>query len=104
MMYTIFYGEISDDRQTKWNNGDDNPFDVLKKNNRIEGGRSWLDFLGWARKNLSDEIKIDWGSFAWKGTGNDIKRLITDEPYSISEGFDEIASDNIYGIVFIEMS
>ena len=31
MDYRIYYGEISDDRLNNWDNGDDNPFNVLKK-------------------------------------------------------------------------
>lgn len=100
-MYDIFYGEISDDRQTKWDNGDDNPYNVLKKYNQIARVR---DFLGWAKRNLTDEISIDWGSIAWKGIGKDLLRLAADNRYIIIEGFDEINPDGIYGIVFIDWS
>ena len=104
MVSQIFHGEISNERSNKWDNGEDNPFVGLKKNNRIERVRSRIDFLGWARKHLSDKIQIDWGAFAWKGTGNDIMRLATDIQYSIIEGFDETDPDKIYGVVFIETS
>jgi len=104
MDYRIYYGEISDDRLIKWDNGDDNPFKVLKTSFSIARPRSWMDFIFWARKNLSDKIQIDWGSFAWKCTGNDIMRLASDIQDSIIEGFDEIDPDKVYGVVFIEMS
>ena len=102
MIYHIFYGEISDDRQKNRDNGDDDPFSVLKRN--IDISVNWLEFLNWAKKHLSEEIKIDWGSFAWKGTGNDIKQLKKDKPYEVIEEYRKIDPEKIYGVVFIEMS
>lgn len=37
MMYDIFYGEISEKRKENWDNGEDNPFQVLTSLKRIQG-------------------------------------------------------------------
>lgn len=31
MMYSVYYGELSEARKEKWNNGKDNPYDIKKR-------------------------------------------------------------------------
>ena len=68
MMYRVYYGEISDARKEKWDNGDENPYQVLAWNKEITG-YDWIEFLSIARQLLKEEIQIDCATF---------RRLITD--------------------------
>ena len=103
MIYRIYYGEISDERLQNWNNGDDDPFSVLKRNIDIRYGLTWMDFIPWAGKQFSDEIKIDWGSRAWKCTGKDILQAAEENGYIDFEEIDKVVPGAVYGVVFIEM-
>lgn len=102
MLYTIYYGEISAVRKAKWNNGEDNPYDVLECNKKISC-TNWISFLAAARKYLKDEIQIDWGSYAWKGTKDDILKLCKAINGEVQDS--KNLKDCIeYGIIFIEES
>ncbi|MBO4219408.1 MAG: hypothetical protein J5933_00585 [Clostridia bacterium] len=104
MDYGFYYGVISETGKTVWDDAELSPFDVLEKNIHIDLHASWLDAFGWARKNLRDEVQVDWGSFAWKCTGNDLLHLKEYKPDCDIEDQDEIVPDKEYGVVFIEMS
>ncbi len=99
-----YYGEISDEGKTVWDNNEISPFDILSKNKHIEFRGGWVDFLGWARRCLHDEVQVDWGSFAWKGCGRDLQMLKENHPDCTIESFDDIEQEKEYGVVFIEMS
>ena len=49
-----------------------------------------------------NEIKIDWGSFAWKGTKEDILKLVQKVHGELED--EGVLQDGVeYGVVFIEM-
>ena len=104
MDYRFYFGEISDTGRKAWDDMEMSPFDVLKKNRHIDLHASWLDAMSWARRNLHDEIQVDWGSFAWKCTGKDLLDLKKNKPSCDIESYDDIDPDKEYGVVFIEMS
>ena len=88
-------------RKQQWNSPDDDPYEVLEKNNSIRAG-NWIEFFEYAKTHLSDEIQVDWGSFAWKCKGEDLLQMNRDICWSM-ENTDSIQPDKEYGVVFIEM-
>lgn len=102
MVFRVYYGEISESRKENWDNGKENPYDVLASNKKISG-YDWMSFFAIARRYLKDEIQIDWGSFAWKGCKSDILKLKKDWHAKLEdETF--LKEDVEYGVVFIEES
>ena len=104
MDHRFYYGTITETGKKAWDDVEMSPFDILEKNRDINLRASWLDAFGWARKNLRDEIQVDWGSFAWKCTGKNLLQLKEDKPRSDIEDLEMIEPDKEYGVVFIEMS
>lgn len=103
MDYYIFYGEISDEGKSVWNGIEVSPFNILVVNNHIEYRGGWTDFLSWTKRNLHNEVSVDWGSMAWKCTGKDLQNLKENRPNCEIESYDWINSEKEYGVVFIEM-
>ena len=102
MVFIVCYGEISESRKENWDNGEENPYDVLVANKKISG-YDWMSFLASARTYLKEEIQIDWGSYAWKGCKSDILKLKKDWHAKLEdETF--LEEDVEYGVVFIEES
>ncbi len=102
MVYRILYGEISQSRKEKWDNGEENPYDVLQWSKEISA-RDWMEFLASGKKYLREEIQIDWGSFAWKATKNELLNLCK-VPGITVRGVNKLDSEIEYGVVFIEES
>lgn len=100
MMFSVYYGELSETRKENWDNGEENPFDVLVSNKEIKG-YDWLDFLAIARRLLRDEIQVDWGSFAWKANKTDILKLKKEWDATIEDA-KSLKAGVEYGVVFIE--
>ena len=67
-MMTFFFGTLTDARKKKWNNGEDNPYDVVKENVSV-GYNFFYQYC------FRDEIWIDWESKAGRVTG----RVLLDE-------------------------
>ena len=102
MMYSVYYGEISDARKENWDNGEENPYNVLNSNKKISPvGCSWMDFLPIARRLLRDEIQVDWGSFAWKANKSDILKLRKECNVTLEDA-EFLKSGVEYGVVFVE--
>ena len=105
MEYWIYYGDIRDDWAKNWGkkNPNDDPFKVLENDHMIypNPGAGWVGFLLWADEVCMENIKIDWGSQAWKCRGQDLIEL--KEKADIYE-VDSVDPEKTYGIVFIEMS
>lgn len=100
MMFSVYYGELSESRKETWDNGEDNPYSVLAWNKKISG-YDWMSFLATARKVLKDEIQIDWGSFAWKAGKADILKLKREWNATLEN--QKMLKENVeYGVVFIE--
>ena len=100
-MSSIFYGEIKEERLNSWSENE-NPYDILKENNRINRLSGW-DFLEVTKKLFTDEVRVDWGSFAYKCTKDQLRKLMQKTHCEI-EKIDQMDPDQIYGIVFIEES
>lgn len=99
-MYSVYYGEISKERKEKWDNGEENPYNVLMWRKQISGC-SGQHFIYIARRLFKDEIQIDWGSFAWKAMKEDIFKL--KEEWNAEFDDEKILKEDIeYGVVFIE--
>lgn len=99
MMSSIFYGEIKEERLNSWSENE-NPYDILKENDRINRLSGW-DFLEVTKKLFTDEVQVDWGSFAYKCTKDQLRKLMQKTHCEI-EKIDQMNPDQIYGIVFIE--
>ena len=98
MMSSIIYGEIKENQLRSWSENK-NPYDILVENNRIEKLGGW-EFLEIANKLFSDEVQVDWGSFAYKCTKNQLKKLKDQTGCEIN--LETLKTGEIYGIVFIE--
>ena len=82
MMSSIFYGEIKEDRLNTWKENK-NPYDILADNNRIERLGGW-DFLFIADELFTDCVQVDWGSFAYKCTKEQLIELTRKTKCAIS--------------------
>lgn len=98
MMSSILYGEIKENQLRSWSENK-NPYDILIENNRIEKLGGW-EFLEIANKLFSDEVQVDWGSFAYKCTKNQLK--ILKDQMGCEINMETLKTGKIYGIVFIE--
>ena len=101
MMSSIFYGEIKEDKLKTWSENR-NPYDILVENNRVERLGGW-DFLFIAKDLFTDEVQVDWGSFAYKCTRKQLQKSVSEMKCEIPK-IQELDPDKVYGIVFIEES
>lgn len=99
MLSSIYYGEIKKEKLESWNTNN-NPYEILEENNRVYKLCGWK-FLDLANKLFTDEKQVDWGSFAYKCTKEQLQELIVQTKCSI-EKIEELESGKIYGIVFVE--
>lgn len=100
MTYEIKVGVIKPDKLKTWNENKE-PFDVLddwKDINQI----NWIEFLSAAKKLFTEEVQIDWGSFAFKATKEQLRKL-TKEYNAKIDGLENLPDENL-GVVFIEMA
>lgn len=115
MMCSAYFGRLSEKRKLSWDNGDDNPCDVLESRICLEG--KGHDLLHSGSDYFKDRIQIDWGSFAWKCTPEEISRFLCDHKTTLSwlvKSEEEliknvkayIAEDENaeFGVIFIEES
>lgn len=96
MVSQIIYGKIKAEKLVTWKSNK-NPYAILKKIeiNRLGG---W-DFLA-EDKLFSDKVQVDWGSFAYKCTKEQLTKLKEVTGCEIPK-LEEIDGEN-FGIVFIE--
>ena len=115
MMCSAYFGELCDERKSKWDNGDTNPYTVLTLPISLE--RKGHKLLDVGSKYFHDRIQIDWGSFAWKCTSEEILQFLYDYKETLSwlveddermiESVKEYVSQREnaeYGVVFVEES
>ena len=67
---------MNDKRKLKWDNGETNPYDVLR--DPIELERKGFDLVVKGNTYFSKKIQIDWGSFAWRCTEKQIVKYLKD--------------------------
>lgn len=115
MMCSAYFGRLSENRKLKWDNGEDNPYAVLESMICLEG--KGHDVLCAGSNYFKERIQIDWGSFAWKCTSEEICRFLCDYKSSLSwlvESEEELLkkieayivenANEEFGVVFIEES
>ncbi len=97
-MTSLYYGKIKPERLATWNDND-NPYDILEERKEIVPKMGFELYT--ASKICSDEIKVDWGSFAYKCTKSQLREL--EEKCRIKiDGLDELDDNVVYGLVWIE--
>lgn len=100
MMSVIYYGIIKPDRLSTWKSNKD-PYDILE--NRIAFARaSGWDFLEKSDKILRDMTQVDWGSFAYKASYEELVTLQQALKCEIPD-LDKFEKDTEFGVVFIEL-
>ena len=113
MMCSAYFGELSEERKANWHHNDKNPYGVLTSPISLERKGHELLYVG--NKYFHDRIQVDWGSFAWKCTPEEIRRFLNDNkttlPWLIEDDEDMIEKveayiserGNVaYGVVFVE--
>ena len=100
MMSVIICGEIKPERLDTWNSNTD-PFDILKEKREIYKLDA-LKFLRTAEQLFTDKIRVNWGSFAYRCTKEQLELLQT-KTGCVIEGLDAMNTDAEYGIIFIEI-
>ena len=100
MVYEIKVGVIKPDKLETWKENSE-PFDILDDWKDIKL-INWIDFLQMARRIFTDEVQVDWGSFAYKATKEQLRQLMEEYNAEI-EDLDDLPDANL-GVVFIEMS
>lgn len=99
MLSSIYYGEIRSDKLTSWNENKD-PYNILVENNRVYKLGGW-EFLDIANKLFDNEKQVDWGSYAYQCTKEQLEKLMEQAGCEIDK-INELAFEKIYGIVFVE--
>ena len=99
MLSSIYYGEIQSDKLVSWNENKD-LYNILVENNRVYKLGGW-EFLDIANKLFDNEKQVDWGSYAYQCTKEQLEKLMEQTGCEIDK-INELASEKIYGIVFVE--
>ena len=99
MMSSIFHGEFKENRLIPCY---ENKilYDILADNNRLERLGVW-DFLFIPVELFPLCVQVNWGSFAYKGTKEQLIKL-TRKTKCVIAGIELLKPEKIYGIVFIE--
>ena len=113
MVCCAYFGELSKWRRERWDNGESNPYKILSE--PIELPRKGNHFWDYGDRYFFNQIRIDWGSFAWKCTGDSIIRFLEDNISSLPwlkkdekemieavKRYIEMHKETEYGVVFIE--
>ena len=101
MVSYVYYGELTDEWKNNWGAGDE-PYDMLKKYNQISFGGDGMGIFSWAKEHCSDEVQVDWGSYAWKCRGEELIRLSRKKSNYVQDA-ELIDPEKEYGVVFIEI-
>lgn len=113
MMCTAYFEELSEARKILWDNKEADPYNVLQISVQLD--RKGHKLLSVGSDYFVDKIKIDWGSFAWKCTPEQVVRFLEDhktillwlidydeESIEAVKQYIEERPDAEFGIVFIE--
>ena len=94
MLSSIYYGEIQSDKLVSWNENKD-PYNILVENNRVYKLGGW-EFLDIANKLFDNGKQVDWGSYAYQCTKEQLEKLMEQTGCEIDK-MNELASEKIYG-------
>lgn len=97
MVSDIYYGLIKEDRLDSWESNKD-PYDILENKIRINVG-GW-NFL-FKDEILRERTQVDWGSFAYKATYEELVQLGKALKCEIPE-LHKFNKDTEFGVVIIE--
>lgn len=113
MVCDAYFGEISEKCKMIWENAEVHPIEVLHEPIRLED--KGHEVLMYGSKYFNDEIQIDWGSFAWKCSPEQIYTFLDEHKCTLSwllEGEDELIQivkqyierkeQTEYGVLFVE--
>lgn len=113
MKCSAYFGELSEIRRQRWEQDDTNPYEVLVSPICLEGKGHDLFSVG--SQYFKEKIKVDWGSFAWKCTPEEIYRFFEEhqttlpwliksdkEVYTKVREYVEQRGNTEYGVVFVE--
>ena len=113
MKCSAYFGELRDLCKQRWEQGDLNPHEVLVSPICLEGKGQALLSVG--TQYFREKIKLDWGSFAWKCTPDEMYKFLDDQkttlPWLIKsdEEVCEKVKDYVaergnteYGVIFVE--
>lgn len=113
MMCSAYFGELCEERKKDWNYKNTDPYSVLKTFVKLV--RKGHELLYSGQDYFKDKIQIDWGSFAWKCTKEEMIKFLEDKqstlPWLIESELEIIEcvkqyieehGDTLYGVVFIE--
>ena len=101
-MTNLFCGELSEEWEKNWGAGNE-PFDVLKKMICIDGFFPSEHGWSWTNKYCTDEVQVDWGSWAWKCKGRALIELNGNSSSSHDEMLEALDPEKTYGVVLIEI-
>jgi len=77
MRCSAYFGELSEERKKCWNCDDKNPYNVLLQD-KVYLEHKGHDLLDAGKRFFREEIKLDWGSFAWKCTFDEIYKFLNE--------------------------
>lgn len=101
-MYKMIVGEISKPRREKWDLKSDNPYSVWDgKAYAAEICR--ISALSSADYCLHSRLDVDWGSVAWKGSAEQIRRVFRAERLNDS-GLAALEEGKDYAVLFLELA
>ena len=98
-MYKMIVGEIGRQRREKWDIQNDNPYSVWDgKPYAAEVCR--ISALSSADYCLRERVEVDWGSIAWKGRPDQIRRVFEAERLDAS-GLEALHPEKDYAVLFL---
>lgn len=100
MMCEIYFGKINQEKRDTWKENS-NPYDILTERFSIKGLSGW-DFLAKADKLFSDKHQVDWGSFAYRCTKEQLL-LLQEQTNCEVENIELYEENAAYAVVFIEI-
>ena len=101
-MYKMIVGEISRPRREKWDLKSDNPYSVWDgKAYAAENCR--ISALSSADYCLRNRLDVDWGSVAWKGSAEEIRRVFRAERLD-DTGLGALEEGKDYAVLFLEIA
>jgi hypothetical protein len=101
MMSDIYYGTVQPEKLATWESNKD-PYDILENKISFIRAGGW-DFLDKADKFLRDKTQVDWGSFAYKASYQELIALRKSLDCEIPD-LEKCGEDTEFGVVFIETS
>ena len=115
MVCSAYFGMLSEKRKANWDNKETKPYEVLDNPINLKG--KGHDVWHTGQEYFSDKIQIDWASYAWKSTSEQIIQFLTiqkttlpwlmeseEEMIAEVKAYIKMHGNTEYGVVFIEES